>query len=44
VRCAAATPGRFHVDFDDDLGAFYLDASGFRPTGAGLVHLPTQPA
>jgi GNAT superfamily N-acetyltransferase len=31
-----------HVDFDDlaRLGSFYFDACGFRPTNAGLVHLP----
>ena len=31
-----------HVDFDDRdrLGSFYLSACGFRPTPAGLVHLP----
>lgn len=30
------------VDFDDQerLGSFYFDACGFRPTSAGLVHLP----
>jgi GNAT superfamily N-acetyltransferase len=28
-----------HVDFDDDLRAFYLDTCGFRPTNAGLIHL-----
>ena len=30
------------VDFDDTegLGSFYFDACGFRPTAAGLVHLP----
>lgn len=28
-----------HVDFEDDLGPFYLDACGFAPTQAGLVHL-----
>lgn len=30
------------VDFDDTegLSAFYFDACGFRPTGAGLLHLP----
>jgi hypothetical protein len=30
-----------HVDFEPHLGAFYLDACGFRPTDAGLVHLPS---
>jgi len=28
-----------HVDFDDDLRPFYLDACGFTPTGAGLLQL-----
>ncbi|SDY01494.1 Acetyltransferase (GNAT) family protein [Modestobacter sp. DSM 44400] len=28
-----------HVDFDDDLASFYLDACGFRPTQAGLLQL-----
>ncbi len=28
-----------HVDFDDDLRAFYFDACGFRPTTAGLIAL-----
>ncbi len=28
-----------HVDFDDDLRSFYLDACGFRPTEAGLIAL-----
>ena len=32
------------VDFDHDLAAFYFGACGFRPTTAGLVHLPTLPA
>jgi ribosomal protein S18 acetylase RimI-like enzyme len=27
-----------HVDFDD-LRAFYLEACGFEPTPAGLIHL-----
>jgi GNAT superfamily N-acetyltransferase len=30
-----------HVDFEEHLAAFYLDACGFRPTPAGLIHLPT---
>ena len=30
-----------HVDFESDLEPFYLDACGFRPTPAGLIHLPT---
>jgi ribosomal protein S18 acetylase RimI-like enzyme len=28
------------VDFDEPLAAFYLDACGFTPTAAGLLHLP----
>ncbi len=28
-----------HVDFDDELRVFYLDACGFEPTAAGLIHL-----
>ncbi|WAX94500.1 GNAT family N-acetyltransferase [Aminobacter sp. NyZ550] len=28
-----------HVDFDPHLRGFYLDACGFEPTQAGLVHL-----
>jgi len=30
-----------HVDFEDGLDAFYFDACGFRPTAAGLIHLPS---
>lgn len=28
-----------HVDFEDDLRPFYLDACGFTPTTAGLLAL-----
>ncbi|MFF1463086.1 GNAT family N-acetyltransferase [Streptomyces sp. NPDC058330] len=28
-----------HVDFEDGLRPFYLDACGFRPTAAGLIPL-----
>lgn len=28
-----------HVDFEDDLRAFYFDACGFKPTNAGLIAL-----
>jgi GNAT superfamily N-acetyltransferase len=31
-----------HVDFDEDLEAFYLGACGFTPTKAGLVELQEQ--
>jgi GNAT superfamily N-acetyltransferase len=30
-----------HVDFDEPLRAFYVDACGFEPTPAGLIHLPS---
>lgn len=30
-----------HVDFEQHLAAFYLDACGFRATPAGVIHLPT---
>jgi GNAT superfamily N-acetyltransferase len=30
-----------HVDFEPHLRDFYFDACGFRPTEAGLVHLPS---
>jgi len=30
-----------HVDFESPLGPFYFDACGFRPTDAGLIHLPS---
>jgi GNAT superfamily N-acetyltransferase len=43
---AAATEGArtagcewLHVDFDDDVRAFYLGACGFTPASAGLLHL-----
>lgn len=28
-----------HVDFDEDLAPFYIDAAGFTPTSAGLIDL-----
>jgi GNAT superfamily N-acetyltransferase len=28
-----------HVDFEDDLRAFYFDAGGFTPTPAGVIAL-----
>lgn len=28
-----------HVDFEPQLAPFYLEACGFRPTDAGLIHL-----
>ena len=30
-----------HVDFEPELASFYFDACGFRPTSAGLIHLPS---
>jgi ribosomal protein S18 acetylase RimI-like enzyme len=30
-----------HVDWDPGLAAFYVDACGFTPTEAGLIHLPS---
>jgi GNAT superfamily N-acetyltransferase len=44
VRRAAAAARRagcewLHVDFDQELAAFYFDACGFDPTPAGLIHL-----
>jgi len=29
-----------HVDFEEHLTAFHVGACGFRPTRAGLIHLP----
>jgi ribosomal protein S18 acetylase RimI-like enzyme len=31
-----------HVDFEPDQASFYFDACGFRPTDAGLIHLPSR--
>ena len=42
VAAAGARTGGcewLHVDFDDHLQAFYLDACGFTPTAAGLIRL-----
>lgn len=41
ARRAAAEAGCewLHVDFDDDLGRFYIDACGFTPAQAGLIAL-----
>jgi ribosomal protein S18 acetylase RimI-like enzyme len=30
-----------HVDFEERFAAFYFGACGFRPTAAGLIHLPS---
>jgi ribosomal protein S18 acetylase RimI-like enzyme len=32
-----------HVDHEPGLDSFYLDACGFRPTAAGLLHLTGRP-
>ncbi len=39
ARARAAGCEWLHVDFEPELRAFYLDAGGFRPTDAGLIHL-----
>ena len=41
VRAKAAGCEWLHVDFRADLAPFYLEACGFTPTAAGLVHLPS---
>ncbi|MET0832143.1 MAG: GNAT family N-acetyltransferase [Acidimicrobiia bacterium] len=38
-RCAAAGCEWLHVDFDEDLRPFYIDACGFTPVTAGLMAL-----
>ena len=38
-QAAAAGCEWLHVDFDDELRAFYFDACGFTPTNAGLIAL-----
>ncbi|MGH4031188.1 GNAT family N-acetyltransferase [Actinomycetota bacterium Odt1-20B] len=43
-RARAAGCEWLHVDFQPALRAFYFDACGFRPTDAGLIHLPTTTA
>ena len=39
ARSRAAGCEWLHVDFEDDLRAFYFDGCGFRPTNAGLIAL-----
>ena len=39
AQAAAAGCEWLHVDFEDHLRRFYLDACGFRPTDAGLIRL-----
>lgn len=43
VHAQAAGCEWLHVDFRSELAPFYLDACGFRPTDAGLLHLPSLP-
>jgi GNAT superfamily N-acetyltransferase len=38
-RARAAGCEWLHVDYGDELGSFYVEACGFRPTAAGLLHL-----
>jgi N-acetylglutamate synthase-like GNAT family acetyltransferase len=38
-EAAAAGCEWLHVDFEDELQAFYFDSCGFRPTNAGLIEL-----
>lgn len=42
-RAKAAGCEWLHVDFDDDLKAFYFGACGFAPTNAGLINLHSLP-
>lgn len=39
ARARAAGCEWLHVDFEEELGPFYVDGCGFRPTPAGLVAL-----
>ena len=46
VACAveqarAAGCDWLHVDFEPELRSFYFEGCGFRPTDAGLIHLPS---
>jgi len=43
VRARAAGCEWLHVDFRAELRSFYVGACGFRPTDAGLIHLPSLP-
>ncbi len=38
-RARAAGCEWLHVDFDDELRPFYLDACGFEPAPAGVIRL-----
>lgn len=39
AECQKACCEWLHVDFDHDLGGFYLRSCGFQPTSAGLIRL-----
>ena len=41
ARARAAGCEWLHVDFRSELRSFYVGACGFRPTDAGLIHLPS---
>ncbi|MEU6610436.1 GNAT family N-acetyltransferase [Streptomyces shenzhenensis] len=41
VHARAAGCEWLHVDFEPGLRGFYVGACGFRPTDAGLIHLPS---
>lgn len=41
VHAKAAGCEWLHVDFEPELAPLYFDACGFRPTDAGLIHLPS---
>lgn len=41
ARARAAGCEWLHVDFRPELRSFYVEACGFRPTDAGLIHLAT---
>lgn len=41
LQARAAGCEWLHVDFRPELATFYLQACGFAPTSAGVIHLPT---
>jgi hypothetical protein len=38
-KCRSAGCEWLHVDFEEELGAFYLGSCGFSPTTAGVIAL-----
>jgi GNAT superfamily N-acetyltransferase len=42
TECEKAGCEWLHVDFEDNLGPFYLESCGFTATAAGLIKLTTQ--